>query len=165
MRASEIICDYPITFLMDVIKSWTYNSTYVRQCQEEGGIEMQNAKCKMQNEGGGRRLTDIFGGVRCGGTIGGLPRPAGLAMTDNFALCILHFALKTWGGFMRVNAYPVRGGCVWGFTDEQGALPWGWCPGCGMEIWRKGSNLCEKCAEKEENRWIKENSSPFTDPL
>ena len=46
------------------------------------------------------------------------------------------------------RVYPVRrvGETVW---DAQGALPWGWCPGCGMEIWRREADLCEKCEKRE----------------
>lgn len=44
--------------------------------------------------------------------------------------------------------YPVRReGMAVG--DPQGALPWGWCPVCGMEIWRKEAALCQKCEERE----------------
>ena len=48
-----------------------------------------------------------------------------------------------------MNWYPVRREGV-RQPDDQAALPWGWCPVCGMEIWRKGQELCQRCAEKEE---------------
>lgn len=33
--------------------------------------------------------------------------------------------------------------------DRQGAIPAGWCHGCGKEVFSPGESLCERCMEQE----------------
>ncbi len=46
---------------------------------------------------------------------------------------------------MKFGVYPVRRSGWPAPADAQGALPWGWCPACGMEIWDREEALCDKC--------------------
>lgn len=39
----------------------------------------------------------------------------------------------------------LKGPTLPAFTDVQALPPPGWCPGCGMEIYRRGANLCSRC--------------------
>jgi len=34
--------------------------------------------------------------------------------------------------------------------DAQGLPPWGWCVGCGKEVYEKGAAVCHRCRSSEE---------------
>lgn len=38
--------------------------------------------------------------------------------------------------------------------DVQQDLPLCWCVRCGMEVWREGEELCDKCGQREERSQI-----------
>lgn len=51
-------------------------------------------------------------------------------------------------GYTRIIRHrPVRRGPPRFGTDIQQALPLGWCPICGMEVYRPGRHLCPSCEE------------------
>lgn len=34
-----------------------------------------------------------------------------------------------------------------GLVDVQSLPPWGWCPRCGGEVYRRGAEVCGRCEE------------------
>ena len=55
---------------------------------------------------------------------------------------------------------PVWTGPRLGLTDHRGAIPRGWCPRCGTEIFMKGKAKCFRC-EKEVNYVHKKRKKPL----
>ncbi len=46
---------------------------------------------------------------------------------------------------------PIRLTPLMPWEDAQGAVPFGWCPICGGEIWEEEKKLCEECEKEQEN--------------
>ncbi|MBQ6839338.1 MAG: hypothetical protein IJO45_01430 [Oscillospiraceae bacterium] len=44
---------------------------------------------------------------------------------------------------------PVREPGWYPGLDIQGCIPWGWCFGCGTELFIPNDGLCERCRRKE----------------
>ena len=59
--------------------------------------------------------------------------------------------------YVRPPRRPVWTGPRLGLTDMQGAIPRGWCRGCGRELFLRGREFCAACEKEEHYDWNKES--------
>ena len=48
---------------------------------------------------------------------------------------------------------PICSGPQGGLGDMQSAIPYGWCPNCGGEVFSADAIFCDRCM-KEEQKWM-----------
>ncbi|MBQ4641605.1 MAG: hypothetical protein IJB47_03220 [Oscillospiraceae bacterium] len=48
------------------------------------------------------------------------------------------------------NRRPVRLRAVLWSEDDRGAIPAGWCEGCGKEVYEEGGLRCRRCEREDE---------------